>query len=96
MIAAQLADLIGPEQVTADAEALAGHRFDRWCLKHWQDWQGEVLDTPACVVRPRDATDVQKVLRFAAEHDVPLKEVQAAAMAEWRQSQDAPDPAEEG
>ena len=52
MIAAQLADLIGPEQVTADAEALAAHRFDRWCLKHWQDWQGEVLDTPACVVRP--------------------------------------------
>ena len=72
MIAEQLADLIGPEQVTADAEALAGHRFDRWCLKHWQDWQGEILDTPACLVCPRDATDIQKVVRFAAEHDVPI------------------------
>ena len=55
MIAAQLADLIGPEQVTANAEALTAYRFDRWCLKHWQDWQGEVLHTPACLARPRDA-----------------------------------------
>ena len=38
MIAARLAELIGAEQVSADAEALASHRFDRWCLKHWQDW----------------------------------------------------------
>ena len=72
MIAAQLADLIGPDQVTTDAEALAAHRFDRWCLKHWQDWQGEVLDTSACLVRPRDAADIQKVVRFAAEHNVPI------------------------
>ena len=72
MIAAQLADLIGPEQVRADAEALAAHRFDRWCLKHWQDWQGEVLNTPDCVVLPRDAADIQQVVRFAAEHDVPI------------------------
>ena len=70
MIAAQLAELIGAEQVSADAEALAAHRFDRWCLKHWQDWQGEALDAPACVVRPRDAADVQAVVRFAAEHNV--------------------------
>ena len=55
MIAAQLAELIGTEQVSADAEILAAHRFDRWCLKHWQDWQGEALDAPACVVRPRDS-----------------------------------------
>ena len=72
MIAAQLAELIGAEQVSADAEALAAHRFDRWCLKHWQDWQGEVLDSPACVVRPRDSVDVQAVVRFAAEHNVPV------------------------
>ena len=32
MIAAQLAELIGAEQVSADAEVLAAHRFDRWCL----------------------------------------------------------------
>ena len=72
MIAAQLANLIGPEQVTADAKALVAHRFDRWCLKYWQDWQGEVLNTPDCAVRPRDAADIQKVVRFAAEHDVPI------------------------
>ena len=46
MIAAQLAELIGAEQVSADAETLSAYRFDRWCLKHWQDWQGEVLDAP--------------------------------------------------
>ena len=72
MIVAQLAELIGAEQVSADAEILAGHRFDRWCLKHWQDWQGGSLDGPACVVRPRDSTDVQAVVRFAAEHNVAI------------------------
>jgi alkyldihydroxyacetonephosphate synthase len=72
MIAAQLAELIGAEQVSVDANTLAAHRFDRWCLKHWQDWQGEALDTPNCVVRPRDSADVQAVVRFAGEHNVPI------------------------
>jgi FAD/FMN-containing dehydrogenase len=72
MIAAQLAELIGAEQVSADAEVLAGHRFDRWCLKHWQDWQGEALDAPACVVRPRHTADVQAVVRHAAAHNIPI------------------------
>ena len=45
MIAEQLAELIGAEQITADADLLAAYRFDRWCLKHWQDWQGHALDT---------------------------------------------------
>ena len=44
----------------------------RWCLKHWQDWQGETIDAPACVVRPRNAADVQAVVRFAAKHTVPI------------------------
>ena len=72
MIAAQLAELIGTEQVSADAEILAAHRFDRWCLKHWHDWQGVALDAPACVVRPRDSKDVQSVVRCAAEHNIPI------------------------
>ena len=72
MIAAQLAELIGSDQVSVAAEALAAHRFDRWCLKHWQDWQGEALDAPACVVSPRDAAEVQAVVRFAAEHNVAI------------------------
>ena len=72
MIATQLAELIGFEQVLADADALAAHRFDRWCLKHWQNWQGEALDAPACVVRPRDSADVQAVVRFAAEHNIAI------------------------
>ena len=42
MIAAQLAELIGAEQVSADVKVLAAHRFDRWCLKHWQDWQAMI------------------------------------------------------
>ena len=72
MIAAQLAELIGAEQVSADAETLSAYRFDRWCLKHWQDWQGEVLDAPGCVVRPRHTADVQSVVRFAAKNNVPI------------------------
>ncbi len=72
MITAQLADLIGDEQVSADAEVLAAHRFDRWCLKHWQDWLGEAMDAPACVVRPRNSADVQSVVRFAAENNVSI------------------------
>ena len=65
------AELIGAEQVSSDANVLAAHRFDRWCLKHWQDWQGAATDAPACVVRPRDSADVQTIVRFAAEHNVP-------------------------
>ena len=72
MIIVQLAELLGVEQVSADAGTLAAHRFDRWCLKHWQDWQGEVLDSPACVVRPRDSADVQSVVRFAADNNVSI------------------------
>ena len=72
MLIAQLAELIGDKQVLADEEVLAAHRFDRWCLKHWQDWQGEAIDAPACIVRPRDAADVQAVVRFAAEHNVSI------------------------
>ncbi len=72
MIIAQLADLIGDEQVSADAEVLAARRFDRWCLKHWQDWLGEAMDAPACVVRPRNSADVQSVVRFAAENNVSI------------------------
>ena len=67
MIAEQLAELVGAEQITVDADLLAAYRFDRWCLKHWQDWQGHALDTPACVVRPRDSKDVQAVVRYASE-----------------------------
>lgn len=72
MITEQLAELLGAEQVAGDAETLAGYRFDRWCLKHWQDWQGESLDAPACIVRPRNTADVQAVVRFAGEHGVAL------------------------
>ena len=67
MIAEQLAELIGAEQITADADLLAAYRFDRWCLKHWQDWQGHELEAPACVVQPRDSSDVQAVVRYASE-----------------------------
>ncbi|MEL0007874.1 MAG: FAD-binding oxidoreductase, partial [Luminiphilus sp.] len=72
MIAEQLAEIIGAEQVLADAEALAAYRFDRWCLKHWQDWRGEALQAPACVVRPRDAADIQGVVRYASDHQIAI------------------------
>ena len=72
MIAEQLAELIGAEQITADADLLAAYRFDRWCLKHWQDWQGHELEAPACVVRPRDSSDVQAVVRYASERRIAI------------------------
>ncbi|NDH41618.1 MAG: FAD-binding oxidoreductase, partial [Gammaproteobacteria bacterium] len=72
MIAEQLAELVGAEQITVDADLLAAYRFDRWCLKHWQDWQGHALDTPACVVRPRDSKDVQAVVRYASERRIAI------------------------
>jgi len=68
----QLAELIGADQVAHDAETLAGYRFDRWCLKHWQDWRGEALSAPACVVRPRHTEDVQAVVRFAQERAISI------------------------
>ena len=72
MIAGQLAELLGAKQVSVNADILTAYRFDRWCLKHWQDWRGEALDAPACVVRPRDSAEVQAVVRFAAEHNVAI------------------------
>jgi alkyldihydroxyacetonephosphate synthase len=72
MIAEQLAELIGAEQITADADLLAAYRFDRWCLKHWQDWQGHELEAPACVVQPRDSSDVQAVVRYASERRIAI------------------------
>ena len=72
MIAEQLAELVGAEQITVDTDLLSAYRFDRWCLKHWQDWQGHALDTPACVVRPRDSKDVQAVVRYASERQMAI------------------------
>jgi alkyldihydroxyacetonephosphate synthase len=66
----KLANAIGPERVSVDAEALNAHRFDRWCLKHWQDWQGETLPTPGCVVRPESTEEVQALMRHATEHGI--------------------------
>ena len=72
MIAEQLAELVGAEQITVDTDLLSAYRFDRWCLKHWQDWQGHALDAPACVVRPRDSDDVRAVVRYASERRIAI------------------------
>ena len=63
----KLANAIDPERVSVDAEDLDAHRFDRWCLKHWQDWQGETLPTPGRRVRPAPPERVQPVLLHASE-----------------------------
>jgi alkyldihydroxyacetonephosphate synthase len=84
MITEQLAELLGAEQVAGDAETLAAHRFDRWCLKHWQDWRGESLDAPACVVTPRNTADVQAVVRFASKHGVRARSMGIRQRGVWR------------
>ena len=66
----KLANALAPGRVSVDVEDLDAHRFDRWCLKHWQDWQGETLSTPGCVVRPESTEEVQALMRHASEHGI--------------------------
>ena len=66
----KLANVIDPERISVDPDDLNAHRFDRWCLKHWQDWQGETLPTPGCIVRPESTEEVQALMRHAAAHSI--------------------------
>jgi len=63
---------LGAAQVVTDPARLAERRHDYWMVSHLRDRRGEPAPSPACVVRPRSAADVQATLRFAAEHGVPV------------------------
>lgn len=59
-----------PSKVIDRHEDLSERRFDRWCIKHYRDWQAQAIDSPACIVRPTRTKDVQVLMRFASEHNV--------------------------
>lgn len=57
-----------PDKVIDQHDDLDAHRFDRWCIKHYRDWQAQKIERPACIVRPSCSADVQALMRFASEH----------------------------
>jgi alkyldihydroxyacetonephosphate synthase len=63
---------LGAEQVITDPERLGARRHDYWMVSHLRDRKGAPAPSPACVVRPRSAADVQATLRYATEHRVPV------------------------
>ncbi len=67
-----LIDQIGKDKVHTDSETLDERRFDYWVVSHLRDWRGEELARPGVVVRPESVTDVQAIVRVAAETRTPL------------------------
>ncbi len=63
---------LGAAQVITDPERLAERRHDYWMVSHLRDRRGAPAPSPACIVRPRSAADVQATLGYAAEHGVPV------------------------
>ena len=59
-----------PNKVIDQHDDLDAYRFDRWCIKHYRDWQAQAIDRPACIVRPSATADVQTLMRFASEHQL--------------------------
>ena len=68
----ELVQLLGEEKVITSASDLSSYRFDYWCVKHYRDWQGQHIDSPACVVRPHRTEDVQATMRFAYCNGLPV------------------------
>jgi alkyldihydroxyacetonephosphate synthase len=65
-----LAREIGPDRVAEDEATLASHRTDYWILAQLRARQGRLGAGPACVVRPRTAAEVARVVRAAQRHGV--------------------------
>lgn len=67
-----LAAALGADRVAEDAAALAAHRTDYWVLAHLRAAQGRLDAGPACVVTPRDTTEVATAVKLAAERGVAI------------------------
>jgi alkyldihydroxyacetonephosphate synthase len=67
-----LVSALGGDKVASDGEARNARRYDQWAVKHLRDWRGEAVAAPGWIVRPQSVEDVQKVVRLANEHRVPL------------------------
>ncbi|MEM8853637.1 MAG: FAD-binding oxidoreductase [Pseudomonadota bacterium] len=62
-ILAAIADEVGADQITVDADALA---------RHTDDWSGFPGETPKALARPRTVADVASIVRLCHEADQPL------------------------
>lgn len=67
-----LASAIGADRIVTDATALAARRHDYWALSHVRDLAGSPAPKPGALVRPQQVSEVQAVVRFAAERGVAL------------------------
>ena len=67
-----LTNLLGSDKVVSLSAEMLDYRYDRWCVKHYREWRGQSIATPECVVKPVDTDDVQAVVKFAAQHKIPL------------------------
>jgi alkyldihydroxyacetonephosphate synthase len=70
-IRAELAALIGPDEVLDDPAALARVGRDTWVVSVWRGLRGSRTE-PACAVRPRTTADVAAVLAYANRERVPV------------------------
>jgi alkyldihydroxyacetonephosphate synthase len=55
-----------------DPAVLAARRHDYWAVSHLREWRGEAFREPACVVQPTSTSEVQSIVRFAAERGIPV------------------------
>ncbi len=67
-----LAQVLGESQVRWDEESLRTHQRDTWFLHVWRACHQRLADEPLCVVWPRSTGEVQSVVRYAADHRLPL------------------------
>ena len=68
---------VGSDVVLTDADSLASRNHDRWVVSHYRNWQAaegkqSALPNPGCVARPRSVAEVQAIMRFASQHNVPV------------------------
>ena len=72
IISEELERAVGRARVLTDGASLDSRRFDQWAVKHLREWQQQPPARPGCVIRPQSVEDVQKVVRLAAQHRIPL------------------------
>ncbi len=69
---ADLVAALGAERVQWDADTLTAHAHDSWSLALLWLRQGALCERPACVVTPRSAAEVARVLACASSARVPV------------------------
>ncbi|MGE4608617.1 MAG: FAD-binding oxidoreductase, partial [Myxococcota bacterium] len=67
-----LRECLGEAKVLSGDEALDERRLDYWVVSHLRDWRGEPLGRAGVVVRPESPSEVQAIVRIAAETQTPL------------------------